>query len=174
MFFSERDFDNLKKGVEVASMLNWTDLSQAFRKHHWADVAEISVEDGLTIATPWLPQAGMAKFVLHLAYSMTKSAADGHEQTGKFQVKDLLKGLVAAEGVDWTSYMHALQGDNPIVAGFDTAEILTKLAAPFFPPAAFGGPVFGVLAELGKHTHPANPNSVPGYRWDSLRGWVKE
>jgi len=167
------DIANIETGLKTAAGLNWSPLSTAFQKADYAGAAEIGLEDALTIASPWLPEAGTAKWVLHLAYGMVKQITAGHVATGSFRVEDLIQGIMAAEGVNWPGFLAALRSDNAIVAGADTAEVLAKLGAPFFPPAAIAGGAFGALAEIGKFTRPANPEMVKGYRWDSFRGWVR-
>lgn len=170
---SAADVSNIEAGAKIAAGLNWTALGGAFQQQRLADLAEITVEDALTVAAPWLPQAGVAKFILHLAYSMVFSVAGGVSSTRTFRLDDLLKGLAAADGVDWRGFLAALKGDNAIIVAADTAEIVAKLAAPFFPPAAIAGGVFGALAEVGKFTHPTNAERVPGYHWDVWRGWIR-
>ena len=170
---SATEITNITAGVKIAATTPWALIADEFRRKDYLDVGDAVVEDALAIATPYLPGAAAAKMVLHLAVSMVdQHTADG--PGAPLTVQQIMRGLVAAEGVDWKGYYQALKSDNGIVAGADTAEILASLAAPFFPPATMAIPVFKALAFVGSFTHPTNPDYVPGYHWDVLEGYVKD
>lgn len=170
---SPTELGKIETGVQTAMKVNWSALHDAFAKKDYMIVGDLAVEDALTIAQPWLPEAGTAKFVLHIAYSIAhQHASDG--PGAKFTMQDLLKGLIAAEGVDWKGFYHALKGGNALIVAADTGEILTKLAVPFFPPATPLTYVFAAFAFVAEFTTPAMPYSIPGYRYDMLNGWVPD
>ncbi len=166
------DLADLQQGVSIAASLNWRALYEEVRQRDYGDAAELGLEDALMIAQPWLPQAGTARFVIHLAYTMAKTAAGDKKATGSITAEDLMKGLVAAEGVDWDGFLHALKDGNAIEVAGDTGEILSKLAAPFFPPATISAGVFTAVAYLGAFTHPATPYHIDGMDWSPIWGWV--
>lgn len=166
------DLADLQQGVSIAASLNWRALYEAFCQEDYADAADIALEDALLVSQPWLPQAGTARFVLHLAYTMAKSVSGDKKATGTITIEDLAKGLVAAEGVDWNGFLHALKDGNAIEVAGDTGEVLSKLATPFFPPATISAGVFTAVAYLGAFTHPATPYHIDGMDWSPLWGWV--
>ena len=148
-------------------------IADEFRRKDYLDLGDAVVEDALAIATPFLPGATAAKMVIHLAVAMV----DEHKSEGPaapITVATVMKGLMAAEGVDWRGYYQALKDGNGLVAGADTAEIMASLAAPFFPPAVFAVGAFKGLAFIGQFTQPNVKNHYDGYHWDMLEGFVRD
>ena len=170
---SVTDVALIEQGVKVAALTPWAKIANEFRRKDYLDVGDAVVEDALAIAAPMLPGAAAAKMVIHLAVS----TVDQHKSDGPgapVTAAMVMKGLTAAEGVDWKAYYQALKDGNGLVAGADTAEIMASIAAPFFPPLAAATPIFAALAFVGGFTQPNIKSHYDGYHWDMLQGFVRD
>lgn len=161
----------IEDGVAAARIVPWAQLGREFAQHDWVSLSGDAVEGALTIAQPFLPQAGVARMVVHLAVSLAREGAS-EGPAAPITPQMITRGVLAAESVDWRGFYHALKDGNGLEAGAMTGEVLARLAAPFFPPATAAAYAFTALAVLGQFTHPAMPYHIPGYRWDPLQGFV--
>ena len=165
---------NLSQIVQVLAMIggvNWKEFEEDLQKQDWVDVGFLTIEEVLTIMSPWFPQAGIARGIIRLAQACVDSLPKGNEP---FSLDKFLQGVLAVEGVDWEGLLAALKGDSPVMAALVTTDDLAKLIAPFMPQAALANGVLQVLIEIAKNTHGIDNSEYPGYHWDALYGWVPD
>ena len=91
---------------------------------------------------------------------------------GSVTMSQIIQALELVKDIDWSSLVKIIENKDEQLAVLTTAEDVAKIIAPFVPQAALAVGVIEFLIFLSKNTHPSQPNSVPGYHWDILYGWV--
>jgi hypothetical protein len=163
----------IKTGLEVASKIDWTTLTTAYKKSDWLEVGSVTVHDVAQIIKPFYPQAGVADAILQVLLTLAKSKS-GKSGSGSIDTKLILQALIEAQSIDWMKLHDAMRGDDPIKAGMVFTSTLAKVATPFVPQAAFAAGIIDGLILFSENTHPVMQYHYDGYTWDPLKGWVAD
>ena len=149
------DLPLIKQGISMAAQVPWSKIKADLQAKKYVDVGSDALQDALEVMSPFVPQANLARMIIQLATSIVDSVpGKGHA----FTLKDFLKAVTAAEGVDWSGMSKALMSHNAPLAGIIMLSDLAALAAPFIPPpfSMAVGPAFTALLWIGEHGTPAD------------------
>ena len=157
--------------LKVIGGVNWDEVEADVKKNDWLDIGFLSIEEVLTILSPWLPQAGIARGVIRLAQAIVDNLPPSNQP---FNFETFSKGVLAMEGIDWNQLVEALKGDSPVMAALVTTDDLAKIVSQFVPQAGIANIVLQGLIVIAQHTHESQQSQYPGYHWDALYGWVPD
>ena len=160
--------------ISLAAQTEWKPLIEAFHASQWADVGFIALEDALTIATPFVPQAGAVEKVIGMTQYMIDKLPQSSGSAKPLAVADIMKGLHAIESINWKELYGVMMGDSPLMAQLVTIHDLAQLAAPFCPAVVPAAVALGVVTEISLNSHPIMPYRWPGFHWDALYGWTPD
>lgn len=159
--------------ISSVAKVNWVELKKAFDQSKWVDVGALALIDAFEIVRPFFPQAWVAediiKFLMGLADSLPPSNSNK-----PISLETILKGITAAEGIDWAELARVMKANNAAVAGVVFVDDLVTIASPFFPPMMPAAIGIHALAMLAKNIHASQPESWPGFHYDSFWGWVPD
>jgi len=157
--------------LKIINGVSWSEVETDIKKNDWLDIGFLSVEEALSVLSPWLPQAGIAKGIIRLAQAIVDNLPPSNQP---FNFETFSKGVLAMEGIDWEQLLKALKGDSPVMAALVTTDDLAKIVSQFVPQAGIANIVLQSLILIAQNTHESQNSEYPGYHWDALYGWVPD
>ena len=163
---------NIIEILKTLNVLNTPELLLAYHNAKWLDVGFITIEDALTVASPFFSEANMIIPILKFVNALVDNIPMVPGQPFNFQT--FMIGLAKVALIDWNSILTEINKKEYVTAGLTVADDLIRLLSPYITP--YGIPADILLRILiwvvSTQEGQPEPEWRKYYDWDMIWGWV--
>ena len=123
---------NIVAVLKTLNSLNTIELIKAYQNAKWLDVGFITVEDALSVAAPFFPEANMIIPVLKFINALVDNIPTVPGQPFNFQT--FIQGLLKVSLIDWNSIIIEIDKKEYLRAGLTIEDDIIRLISPFISP----------------------------------------